>query len=378
MNDNMNDPVVVDALRTAQGKNGGAFADIHPADLLGYLLRKIKKRNNLEVVDDIYVGCALQSGEQGSNVGRLASLLAGFPQTVPAKTINRLCGSSQEAIHAACQAILAGDADVIICAGVESMTRVPMDLSGKNLPKSLADAGYDLTHQGLAAEAIATKWKLHRKDADALSLESHARAARATLSGDFKDEILPVKLNGISLDQDEGIRFDPDPKKIASLKPPFKADGIVTAANASQISDGAAAVVVCSRAYAKQHGLKIRARIVARCVVGSDPVLMLTGPIAATRNILKKAGLNKSDIDLYEVNEAFASVVLAWLKDTSIDQKKLNVNGGAIALGHPLGASGARIMTTLVHALEKRDLKYGLMTMCIAYGQATATIIERA
>lgn len=375
MNTKLAEPVIVDALRLPQGKNGGAYKDIHPADLLAYLLKEIKKRNNLEEVDDIYVGCALQSDNQASNIGRLAALVAGFPDTVPSKTINRLCGSSQEAIHAACQAIIAGDAEVIICAGVESMTRVPMDISGKNLPKSLSDY-YSITNQGVAAEAIADKWQLKRKDADALSLLSHSRAAKATLSGAFSNEILPFTAHGVSLEQDEGIRFTPNPEKIASLKSPFKEGGIVTAANASQISDGAAAVVVCSKDYAEKHNLKVRARVVARMVVGSDPELMLTGPIAATKKILAKAGMTKEQIDLYEVNEAFATVVLAWQKETAIDIDKLNVNGGAIAIGHPLGASGARIMTTLINALESRNLKYGLMTMCIAYGQATATLIE--
>lgn len=369
----MSEVAIVDVIRTPIGKNGGVFADVHPVDLLAFALGEIKTRNGLDAVDDIIAGCALQSADQASNIARFAGLVASFPDSVPAKTINRLCGSSQEALHSACQAILAGDAEVVIAAGVESMTRVPMDLSGKHRPASLSA---EIEHQGLAAEKIAARWNLSREELDAFSIQSHERAARASREGAFDSEIAPFPENGQAINIDQGIRFQSDPAKTASLKPAFLNGGVITAANASQISDGAAAALLCSPAYARKMGWKIRARVTTRVAIGSDPVLMLTGPIAATARALDRAGLSPADIDLFEVNEAFAAVALAWQKETGVNADRLNVHGGAIALGHPLGASGVRILATLINALERGSLRRGLMTMCIGYGQATATIVE--
>ncbi len=379
----MNDTYIVSAVRTptAKGRPGGALANVRPDELAAKTLVEVVKRAGLETkdVEDIIMGCVTQVGEQGINVGRVAPLLAGFPVEVPAVSINRMCGSSQQAIHFASQAIAAGDMDIAIGAGVESMSRVPM---GSDWTAPLhPDFPYDLVPQGISAEMIAEKWELTRDELDDYSFRSHVRAAEATNQCYFSREIMPVEVekdgDTVTVSVDEGIRFNPDREKMAQLDPVFKVGGVVTAANSSQISDGAAAVLVASEQALKEFDLTPRARIIARAVVGVDPVLMLSGPIPATHKVLKKAGLTMDDIDLFEVNEAFASVVLAWAKELEPNMDKVNVNGGAIAMGHPLGASGARLMVTLLHELERRGGRYGLQTMCIGHGMATATIIER-
>lgn len=378
----MSDTYIVSAVRTPTGKGrpGGALADVRPDELAAKTLAEVVKRAGLEPkdVEDIVMGCVTQVGEQGINVGRVAPLLAGFPVEVPAVSINRMCGSSQQAIHFASQAVAAGDMDIAIGAGVESMSRVPM---GSDWTAPLhPDLPYDLVPQGISAEMMAEKWELTRDELDDYSFRSHDRAAEATNQCYFSREIMPVEVekdgDTVTVSVDEGIRFNPDREKMAQLDPVFKVGGVVTAANSSQISDGAAAVLVASEKALKEFDLTPRARIVARAVVGVDPVLMLSGPIPATHKVLKKAGMTMDDIDLFEVNEAFASVVLAWAKELRPDMDKVNVNGGAIALGHPLGASGARLMVTLLHELERREARYGLQTMCIGHGMATATIIE--
>ncbi len=377
------DVFIIDAVRTpvGVGKAGGALASVPPFELLVHVLRQAVARAGVppERVDDVITGCVSPLGEQGANISRLAALGAGLPASVPAVTINRMCGSSQQAMHFGAQAIMVGDMDVVIAAGIESMSRVPM---GSDWPQQWpADFPYALIPQGLSAEMIAEKWNLTRSMLDDFGYTSHLRAAAATRQGRFERELAPVevRVNGEAktVKIDEGIRFEPDRAKMAALKTPFKPDGVVTAGNSSQISDGAAAIVLASDKAARELGLKPRARIVARVVVASDPVLMLDGPIPATAKVLQKAGLRLQDIDLIEINEAFASVVLAWQKETGADMERVNVNGGAIATGHPLGASGAKLTATLLHELERRGGRYGLQTMCIGHGMATATIIER-
>jgi len=380
----MKDPVIVQAVRTAvgRGKENGALHGIQPVDLLARVLRELVNRAEIEPaqVDDIITGCVTPVGEQGANIGRLAALYAGFPVEVPAVQLNRMCGSSQQAVHFAAQAIAAGDMEVVIAAGVEMMSRVPMgsDWALNTMPP---DFPYPLVHQGISAEMIAEKWGLSRQALDQYSYESHLKAAAATKAGYFKKEIVPIEItvNGETrlFDVDEGIRFEPDLEKMAALKPVFKEDGVITAGNASQISDGAAALLLMSADKAAELGLKPMARVVARTVVGVDPVLMLTGPIPATQKVLAKAGLTIGDMDAIEINEAFASVVLAWAQEIEPPMERVNMQGGAIALGHPLGCTGAKLMTTLVHTLERIGGRYGLQTMCIGHGMATATILER-
>ncbi|MFQ5855693.1 MAG: thiolase family protein [Anaerolineae bacterium] len=379
----MNDTYIVSAVRTpiGKGREGGALADVRPDELAAQTLVEVVKRAGLvpKDVEDIVMGCVTQVGEQGINVGRVAPLLAGFPVEVPAVSVNRMCGSSQQAIHFVSQAIAAGDIDIGIGAGVESMSRVPI---GSDWTAPLhPEFPYDLVPQGISAEMMAEKWELTRDELDDYSYRSHARAAEATNECYFSREIMPIEVekdgDKVTVTVDEGIRFNPDREKMAQLDPVFKLGGVVTAGNSSQISDGAAAVLVASEKALKEYDLTPRARIVARVVVGVDPVLMLSGPIPATHKVLEKAGMTLDDIDLFEVNEAFASVVLAWAKELQPDMDKVNVNGGAIALGHPLGASGARLMVTLLHELERHGGRYGLQTMCIGHGMATATIIER-
>jgi acetyl-CoA acyltransferase len=376
------DVFIVEAVRTPVGRRNGKLSRVRPIDLAVTVLGEVTQRAGISPgqIDDVILGCVTQVGEQGANIARLSALMAGFPASVPAVSINRMCGSSQQAIHFGSQAIAAGDMDLVIAGGVEHMTRVPM---GSDWPDEFpADFGYPLVPQGISAEMMAEKWSIPRAALDEFSYHSHLKAAAATREGGFKPEIVGVKVpqtNGqheIML-IDEGIRFQPDLARMATLQPAFKPDGVITAGNASQISDGAAAVLLASQRRAAELRLRPKARLVARTVVGTDPVLMLDGPIPATRKVLERAGLRLNDIDLFEVNEAFASVVLVWLKEIEAPPKRLNVNGGAIALGHPLGASGARIMTTLVHELARRGGRYGLQTMCIGHGMATATIIER-
>lgn len=385
----MANAVIVDALRTPGGKRGGKLKDWHPVDLASEVLAEIVARNNVDpgMVDDVIMGCVSQTGEQSVNVGRNALLAAGFPEHVPGVTIDRQCGSSQQAVHFAAQGVMAGAYDIVIAAGVESMTRVPMGITmqqGPGVPfgpKMNARYENGLVPQGISAELIAEQWGITREEIDRLALDSHRRAERATTEGRFKSEILPiaVKSDGGSTEMmttDEGIRPETTLEVLAGLRTVFKEDGVVTAGNSSQISDGAAAVLVMSEDKAHQLGLAPRARFKAFAVVGVDPITMLTGPIPATRKVLDKAGLTIDDIDLFEVNEAFATVIAAWLHDTGADWEKTNVNGGAVALGHPLGASGAKLMTTLVHEMERRGARYGLQTMCEGGGMANATILE--
>ncbi len=384
----MTEAVIVEAVRTAIGRRGGKLSPVRPDDLLALTLRELVTRAGVDAaeVDDVIAGCVTQTGEQGMNIARASALIAGFPIEVPGTTINRFCGSGQQAVNFAAQGVLSGAQDVVIGAGVENMSRVPMGSDafgpgeGPVSPK-LMDL-FEIIPQGNSAEMIAKKWGFSREQLDEFAYQSHVKAGQAIQEGRFAHEIFPVqvKQNGTSYEfaVDEGVRIPPSREKMAQLKPSFQEDGgVVTAGNSSQISDGAAAVLIMTREKAQQLGLKPRARIVAQAIVGSEPTIMLTGPIPATQKVLKKAGLQLKDIDLFEVNEAFAPVVLAWQHETGADMEKVNYSGGAIALGHPLGASGARLITTLLHELERQDARYGLSTMCIGYGMGIATVIER-
>ena len=381
----MREAVIVQAVRTPVGRRNGFLSGLRSEDLAGLVLREVVKLAGVDpaLVEDVLMGCVSQVGEQGVCIGRQAALIADFPQHVPGLTIDRQCGSSQQAVHFAAQAILAGDMDVVVAAGVENMSRVPMGSNFKGTEPSLElTSRYEIINQGLSAERIAEKWGLSRQQMDEFSLESHEKALKSQEEGRFEREIMPVSVvlpdgNHAIIKMDEGPRRGTSLEKLASLKTPFQENGLITAGNASQISDGAAAVLVMSREKAEELGLKPRFRIIARSVLGSDPTLMLTGPIPATAKVLAKAGLKIEDIDVFEVNEAFAVVPLAWLMETGADPRKLNPNGGAIALGHPLGASGARLMTTMMHELERTGGRYGLQTMCEGHGMANATIIER-
>jgi acetyl-CoA acyltransferase len=378
--------VIVDAVRTPLGRRNGRLSAHHPVDLAALVLQAVVERNHLdpELVDDVIMGCVSQVGDQSANIARNAVLAAGWPETVPGVTIDRQCGSSEQAAHFAAQGVMAGVYDVVIAAGVESMSRVPM---GSSLIAGSMPYGpkvmerYDLVPQGISAEMISDKWGISREQNDAFAVESQRRAARATDEGRFEAELVPVlvAVEGTSelMVRDEGIRPDTSTEKLAALKPAFKPDGVITAGNSSQISDGAAAVLVMSERRAKALGLRPRARFHAFALAGVDPVTMLTGPIPATSKVLEKAGMTLDDIDLVEINEAFAPVVLAWSLEHGADMDKVNVNGGAIALGHPLGCSGSRLMTTLLNELERSGGRYGLQTMCEGGGLANATIIER-
>ena len=379
----MREVVIVEAVRTPIGRRNGALKDVHPVVLAAMALRELMQRAKIDpaLVEDVVMGCVSQVGDQAVNIARNAVLQAGFPIEVPATTVDRQCGSGQQAIHFAANLIAAGVCDITIGAGIESMSRLPIGSStatgGHPFPPSLLEM-YPLTHQGISAEMIAAKWEIPREELDAYSLHSHQLAAAATDNGHFDREIMSVALaDGSSFTRDEGIRRDTTLEKLAVLQPSFKPDGVITAGNSSQISDGAAAVLLMTQEKASELGLRPRARIVAQKVVGVDPVMMLTGPIPATRQVLAKAGLTLGDIDLFEVNEAFAPVVLTWKRELDPDMERVNVNGGAIALGHPLGCSGTRLMTTLLHELERRGARYGLQTMCCGGGLGTATIIER-
>jgi acetyl-CoA acyltransferase len=382
--------VIVEAVRTAVGRRGGQLKDWHPVDLLAQTLSALVQRTKVDpgLVEDVIVGCVSQVGEQSLNVGRNAVLAAGFPETVPGTTVDRQCGSSQQAIHFAAQGVLSGAYDVVIAGGVEVMTRVPMGSSytqGPGAPfgsQMLKRYDNGLVHQGISADLVAQKWKLSRNELDEFSLESHRRAARATAEGRFSSQIVPISVKNEDgttgvFERDEGIRVDTSLEKLASLKPAFKPDGLITAGNSSQISDGAAAVLIMERATAERLGLKPRARFVSFSLAGDNPILMLTAPIPATFKVLKRAGLTLNDMDLVEINEAFASVVLAWQRETGADWQRVNVNGGAVAVGHPLGASGARITTVLLHELERTGGRYGLQTICEGGGMANGMIIER-
>jgi acetyl-CoA acetyltransferase family protein len=385
---NMREVVIVEAVRTPIGRRNGKLKDIHPVVLGSLVLKELVRRAGIEAgqVEDVVFGCVSQAGEQSLNIARSAWLTAGFPVTTPATTVDRQCGSSQQAIHFAANLIAASICDITIAGGVESMTRVPMGSNamspGSPFPPELTEL-YDLVPQGISAELIARKYGISRKQMDEFGVRSHRLAHEATDKGYFKSQIMPVEisLNGNGhteiFDKDEGIRPNASYEATSALQPAFNPEHSITAGNSSQISDGAAGVLLMSLEKAKQLGLKPRARIRAQAVVGTDPVLMLEGPIPGTAAVLKKAGLDLKSIDLFEVNEAFASVVLAWEKETGADLNKTNVNGGAIAVGHPLGASGAILMNRLLFELERRDLRYGLETMCCGGGIGTATIIDR-
>lgn len=382
--------VIVEAVRTAVGRRGGQLKDWHPVDLLAQTLTALVQRTKIDadLVEDVIIGCVSQVGEQSVNVGRNAVLAAGFPETVPGTTVDRQCGSSQQAIHFAAQGVLSGAYDVVIAGGVESMTRVPMGSSymqGPGAPfgsQMLKRYDNGLVHQGISADLVAQKWEISRRELDEFSLESHHRAARATAEGRFSSQIVPIPVqneDGTSsmFEKDEGIRTDTSLEKLASLKPAFKPDGLITAGNSSQISDGAAVVLIMERGTAERLGLKPRARFVSFSLAGDNPILMLTAPIPATFKALARAGLTMDDIDLVEINEAFASVVLAWQRETGADLQKVNVNGGAVAVGHPIGASGVRLTTVLLHELERTGGRYGLQTICEGGGMANGMIIER-
>lgn len=383
----MNEVFIVDALRSPIGRFRGSLSEVRADELLARLLAELTTRNAVDgsQVNDVLMGCVTQVGEQCGNIARTALLSAGLPDSVPGMTVDRKCGSGEAAIQGGYARIRAGMADIVLAGGAESMTRVPMgcnrDSHGDAFGPALLER-FDLCSQGEAAERISDRWNLSRADHDRFAMESHRRAIEAANAGVFEREILPW--NGLgdnqgsaTLGADETVRFETSAQKLAGLKSVFREEGRVTAGNASQICDGAAALLLAGPGAVERAGLKARARIVATVVVGSDPALMLTGPVAATRKVLDDAGMEFSDIDLFEVNEAFASVPLVWMKETGVPHEKLNVNGGAIALGHPLGATGARIMTTLLHTLERRQLRYGLQSICCAGGMATATIIER-
>jgi acetyl-CoA acyltransferase len=373
----MRDVFIVDAIRTpiGRGKDDGAHHGTHPVDLLAKTLNELMERTGVakNQVEDIVAGCVTAHGEQGTNIGRLAGLKARFPDQVPALQLNRFCGSGQQAIHFAAQAIAAGDMEMAIGCGVESMSRVPMGSDGAITEEFRKDFPCQLLHQGISAELIAAKWSVPREELDEFAAQSHCRAAAAQREGWTSSEIF--ELNG--LEADEGVRANPDLSRMRALKPVFRADGVVTAANSSQISDGAGAVLLASGRKADELGLRKRARIVARAVVGSDPELMLTGPIPATQKALAMAGLTVEDIDAFEINEAFAAVPLVWSREIKPSMDRLNIQGGAIAHGHPLGGTGAVLMTKLVNILERTGGRYGLQSMCIGFGMATATIIER-
>jgi acetyl-CoA acyltransferase len=381
----MREAVIVEAVRTPLARRNGKLKDVHPVVLGSLILKEVVRRTGIEPgqVDDVVFGCVSQVGEQSLNVGRNAWLTAGFPVTTPATTVDRQCGSSQQALHFAANLIQSGVCDITIAGGVESMTRVPMGSNavqpGTPFPPELLEL-YDLVPQGISAELMARKYGISRKAMDEFSVESHHRAAEATEKGYFKSQIMPVDVSNGQPEvfaRDEGIRANASYEATSALQPAFNPEHSITAGNSSQISDGAAAVLLMSLEKAKELGLRPRARIRAMAVVGTDPVLMLEGPIPGTAAVLKRAGLDLDSIDVFEVNEAFASVVLAWQKETGADLTKTNVNGGAIAMGHPLGASGAILMTRLLHELERRDGRYGLETMCCGGGLGTATIIDR-
>ena len=378
------EPYIIAAVRTpiGLGRASGALHVLHPVDLLATTLKEVVARAGVkpEDVEDVVAGCVTPIGDQGNNVGRLAALKAGFPVSVPGLQINRFCGSGQQAIHMAAQEIASGDMDIVIACGVEMMSRVPMGSDWEIAPEFAASFPYVLQQQGTAAELIAARWGLTRRALDEYSAESHRKAAAATAAGWYRKEILPIAAgkNGQPLlSTDEGIRPNPDLTKMLALPPAFHPDGVVTAGNSSQISDAASAVLLASGRKADELGLRKRARFASRIVVGNDPELMLTGPIPATRFALARTGLTIDEMDAIEINEAFASVVLAWVHEIEPPMERVNIQGGAIAHGHPLGATGAVLMPKLLPLLERTGGRYGLQTMCIGLGMATATIIER-
>jgi acetyl-CoA acyltransferase len=380
--------VIVEAVRTPIGRgrpDKGYYKDIHPNELLGITYQQLIDRTGIDasLVENVIAGAVNQVGEQSNNIARNAWLQAGLPVTTPASTLDMQCGSAQQAVNLAAAQIAAGVHEVVIGGGVEHMGHLPMgsnvahpDEFGTPWPQALMDR-YELIPQGLSAEMIADKWEISRAELDEFGVRSQQLASRATDEGRFEREIVPFRVNGSTYVTDEGIRPDTNLEALAKLKPAFKADGKITAATSSQISDGAAAVLLMSREKADQLGIESRARIVDQVTAGVDPVIMLTGPIPATRMILERNELAINDLDRIEINEAFASVVLAWKRETGVDMDRVNVNGGALALGHPLGSSGARLITTLLHELERSDTELGLVTMCTAGGTGPATLIQR-
>jgi acetyl-CoA acetyltransferase family protein len=380
--------VIVEAVRTPIGRGHrekGWFRDIHPATLLARTYSAVIERAGIEPreVEDVLAGCVQQYGEQSFNVGRNAWLQAGLPYETPATTIDRQCGSAQQAINFGAALIATGVHDAVVGSGVEHMGRIPMfvgrelkDVVGDPYTPELLDR-YALVDQGFSAELIAEQWELSRRDLDEIAARSQQRAERATAEGRFAREILPITVNGDTVTTDQGIRPGTTVEALAELKPAFKEDGRITAGNSSQVSDGAAAVLLMTRERAAELGLEPRARIVDQTTVGVDPVIMLTGPIPATRKLLERNGMKIDDIDLFEVNEAFASVLAAWQRELEPDMDRVNVNGGAIALGHPLGSTGARLITTLLHEMERSDKEMGLVTMCCGGGLGTGTLIQR-
>jgi acetyl-CoA acyltransferase len=399
----MREAVIVEAVRSPIGKRNGSLKDTHPVDLLAEVLKEVVARAGIDPgqIEDNITGCVSQVGEQSLNVARNGWLAAGFPETIPSTTVDRQCGSSQQAIHFAAQGVMAGAYDLVVASGVENMTRVPMgsSMAGANPFGANLFARYEgkLVPQGISADLIATKWNITREESDDFAYRSHVKAAAATKAGFFKREMLPLKVAGpdgeqVLLDFDGGIRMEPDRERMRTLQPAFQSPGFeqmfpgelswtVTAGNSSQISDGASAILIASRQKAEELGLAPRARFLSFALAGDSPILMLTAPIPATRKVLERAGLSLDDIEVVEINEAFASVVLAWQRELGISDEWLdghvNPNGGAIAVGHPLGATGAKLMTTMLHELERRGARYGLQTMCEGGGMANATIIER-
>ena len=377
------DAFLVEAVRTPIGKRGGALKDMRPDDLAAVVLQGIVDRTGISkaAVEDVILGCVTQTDEQGLNLARLAALVAGFPDSVPGTSVNRQCGSGQQAVNFAAQGIMAETHDLLIAGGVESMTRVPMGSDAGVLNDRLL-AKYEIVPQGISADYVAKKYEVTRAQMDEYSYHSHMRALRAIDEGRFRREVVPVPVKDERgekrlFDTDEHPRRNTSIEKLASLPPAFRPDGNITAGNSSGINDGAAALLLATGEKAKELGLRPRTRIVSMAVIGTDPTVMLEGPIPASRLALRKAGLAVDDIDLWEINEAFASVPLATMKTLGLDYAKVNVNGGAISLGHPLGCSGARLLTTLLHELERQNLRYGLSTLCIGFGQGIATIIER-
>jgi len=380
--------VIVEAVRTPIGRGHrekGYYRDVHPNELLGAVYKALVARSGIDalLVGDVIAGCVQQYGEQSFNIARNAWLQAGLPYEVPALTIDRQCGSAQQAVNLGASLIASGVDDVVVAAGVEHMGRIPMfigrkyeDEIGTPWPEEIYEL-YDLVDQGLSAELIADRWEISRSELDEIGLRSHANAARATDEGRFDREVVPFPVNGTTYTVDQGIRRDTSLEALAELKPAFKENGKITAGNSSQISDGAAGLLLASREKAIELGLPIRARIVDQTTVGVDPVLMLIGPIPGTRKLLEQNAMTIGDIDRVEINEAFASVVAAWQKELGPDMERVNVNGGAIALGHPLGSTGARLMTTLLHELERSDGEFGIVTMCCGGGIGTNTLIQR-
>jgi acetyl-CoA acyltransferase len=392
----MRDVVIVDAIRTPLGRRGGVLSKNHPVETSALLLKALAERNHMdpEIVDDVIYGCVSEVGAQSTNLARNVVLTAGWPYTIPGVTLDRQCSSSQQAVHFAANQIGSGAHDVVVAGGTEFMSQIPLGANvGQNMgfpfTQAMSDL-YDLSSQGIAAERIAEKWGITREEADEFAVESQMKAAKAAQEGRFKNEMIPVpgkkkvkKDDGTedwldaTIDFDEGIRPNTTVEGLAALKPSFKEDGVHHAGNSSQITDGSASVLLTHPDKAKEMGWRPRARIVSQAVVGSDPALMLTGPITATPLALQRAGLTMRDIDLVEINEAFASVVLSWKREMNADMSKVNVNGGAIALGHPTGCTGARLFGTLLNELERTGGKYGLVTMCVGGGIGTATVIER-